>query len=322
MPGLVVVPGIVPQVLQQGDGPGGEQAVGADHHQHHRQEEIGQGGEGVRHCQSRGIAGPQGDGPQHHQQPLRPWLPLSGAGAVEQLHRPGPEQPEQVPRQRQQKEEAEESGGIGHAGEADLKAVLHRQVGQLQQQQQHQLAQQQPCRETPQNGRGGAVERLPHHHVGNVALLQPQDVVEPQLPPAALHDEAVGVQQQDHGEQRHHQPAQVHQALKISGPPDGGHDVAEGQVGEDVVHGGGQAAGEQIRPVEPAVAHQVHQGQPGEEAGLTHGPHRLPPKPSGCRRCGGTGPPGSPRPGRAGGTPARPGGTAPARRGWPPLPSG
>ena len=130
--GLVVVPGAVPQALQQGDGPGGEQAVGADHHQRHRQEEIGQGGKGVLYRQSGGIASPQSDGPQHHQQAAGPGLPLPGTGAVEQFHRTGPEQPEQVPHQRQQEEEAEESGGIGHAGKADLKAILHRQVGQLQ----------------------------------------------------------------------------------------------------------------------------------------------------------------------------------------------
>ena len=320
--GLVVVPGAVPQVLQKGDGPGGEQAVGADHHQHHRQEEVGQGGEGVRHRQGGGVAGPQSDGTQHHQEPLCPGLPLPGAGAVEQLHGPGPQEPRQIPHQRQQEEDAEEGSGVGHAGQADLKPVLDRQAGDLQQQEQHQLAQQHPRRKAPQDGRGGAVDGLPHHQMGDVALLQTQDVVEPQLPPAALHHKAVGVQQQDNGEQRHHQGAYVHQALEIPGPPDGGHDVAAGQVGEDVVHGGGHAAGEEIGPVEPAVAHQVHQGQPGEEAGLTHGPHRLPPKPSGCRRCGGTGPPGSRRPGRAGGTPARPAGTAPARRGWPPSPSG
>ena len=102
------------------------------HHQRHRQEEIGQGGKGVLYRQSGGIASPQSDGPQHHQQAAGPGLPLPGTGAVEQFHRTGPEQPEQVPHQRQQEEEAEESGGIGHAGKADLKAILHRQVGQLQ----------------------------------------------------------------------------------------------------------------------------------------------------------------------------------------------
>ena len=109
-----------------------------------------------------------------------------------------------------------------------------------------------------------------------MAFFQTQDVVKAQLLLPPLHDEAVGVEQQHDRKQRHHNTPQIHQALEVSGAPDGGDDLAFRQVAEDIEHGGGAAAGEQIRPVILAVAQQIHQGQPGKEAGLTHG-RRLPP---------------------------------------------
>ena len=158
--------------------------------------------------------------------------------------------------------------------------------------------------------------------MGDVPLFQAQDVVKAQLPLAPLHHKAVGIEQQHGGEKGHHDASKPHQTLEIPGTPDGGHDVADGQVTQDIVHGRGAHAGEEIGPVVAPVPGQVHQRQPGKESALTHGLHRLGSARSGCRKCAGTAPPASPRPGRAGDTPFRPAGTAPARRGWPPSPSG
>ena len=151
-----------------------------------------------------------------------------------------------------------------------------------------------------------------------MTLFQAQNVVEPQLPLPPLHHKAVGVQQQHRGKQHHHKAADGHHALQVGGAPHRLDDLVPGQEPQDIIHGGKSAAGEEIRAVIAAIAEQVHQSQPGKEAALTHGSHRLGSVPSGCRRCGGTGPPGPRRPGRAGDTPGRPAGTAPAPRGWRP----
>ena len=110
------------------------------------------------------------------------------------------------------------------------------------------------------------VKGLPEAKQSDVPLFQPQNVIKPQLPLPPFHDEAVGIEQQCSGKKRHHNTSQIHQALEISGAPDRGNDLAGGQVTENVEHGRGTAAGEQIRPVVLAVAQQVYQGQPGKEA--------------------------------------------------------
>ena len=57
--GLVIEALVGPQALQQGDGPGGEQAVGADHHQNDRHEKQHQGVHRVPCGDGDGIAAQQ-----------------------------------------------------------------------------------------------------------------------------------------------------------------------------------------------------------------------------------------------------------------------
>ena len=322
VPGLVVVTGVCPQGLQHCHGTGSEQAVGTDHHQHYRQEKEDQGLYGVVHLPGEEVPAPCGQQAQHRQQPSGFGLPLPGRCTAEQLHGAGPADADQIAHQCQSKEGGKEGGGVRNAPAADLKTKFHRKPGDLEQQQQCQLAEEDAGGDTARNGGQGTVKGLPQTQQGDVPFFQPEDVVKSQLPLTLLHGEAVGIEQQNAGKESHHDAPQIHQALEIRGTPDGGDDVAFRQVAENVEHGGSAAAGEKIGTVVPAVAQQVYQGQPGEETGLTHGP-RLPlPGPSGCRRCGGTGSPGSLRPDRAGGTPRRPGGTVPGPHDWQPLPNG
>ena len=241
---------------------------------------------------------------------------------MEQINGKGPPQAQQVPQKRQQEQHAQQGRCLPHASDADGKAELHRNLYQLQKQQQNQLAKQNARRDAAGDHHGGAQHRLPEAQGGDVPLFQTQNVVEPQflLPP--LYHKAVGVQQQHRGKQRHHKAADEHHGLQVGCTPYRLDDLVPGQEPQNVIHGGQRAAGEEIRAVIPAVAEQIYQSQPGKEAALTHGSHRLGSAPSGCRRSGGTGPPGSRRPGRAGDTPGRPAGTAPAPRGWRPSRSG
>ncbi len=316
--GPVVEALVGPQAFQQGDGPGGEQAVGADHHQRHCQKKKEHGLHGVFHREGEAVAPQKRHRAGEHQQPFGPGLPLPGMFAVQEFHRLGPVQPQEVAQQRQGHQRGEEDGRLANSRQADGKAEQHRQMGHFQHHQQHQLGQENARQNPSGDHRRGAEKRLPAHHQGDVPLLQPQDVVKAQLLLPPLHDEAVGVEQDDSGEERHHKAPHAGQGLEVHGSPDGFQGLMAREEAEDVVHGRNAAAGEEIGPVVPPVSGQVHQSQPGEKAGFTHGTHRLARAQSACRRCGGTGTPESPRPGRAGGTPARPAERAPFRRGWRP----
>jgi len=78
--------------LQDGDGAGGEDAIGADDDQDNGEEETGQRFQrrldGVGHD----VTGHQGDDPHQSQQPFDLGFPLSYRGAAQQLHRLCPAQ--------------------------------------------------------------------------------------------------------------------------------------------------------------------------------------------------------------------------------------
>ena len=97
MAGLVIEALVGPQTFQQSDGPGGKQAVGAEHHQNDRHKEQHQGVHRVPGGEGDGIAPQQRRQPQDCQQPFRFRFPLSGTVAVEQFNGPGPSQAQQVP---------------------------------------------------------------------------------------------------------------------------------------------------------------------------------------------------------------------------------
>ena len=318
---LVVKIPVGPQPFQQSDGPGGKQAVSAHHHQSYCRKEKGHGHDGAFHGKGEAVAPQQGREADEHQQPLGPGFPLSGVLAVKQFYRLGTVQLKEVPAKRQGHQRGKEDGRLADPRQTDGKAEQHGQAGHFQNHQQHQFGQENAREDPPHDDCGGAQQRLPAHHQSDVALFQAQNVIQAQLLLPPLHNEAVGVEQDHSGKEGHHKAAHVAQGLEVHGTPDGLQGLMSGEEAENVVHSCHAAAGEKVRPVVPPVPGQIHQSQPGKEAGLTHGTHRLVPIPSACRRCGGTGTPGFLRPGRAGGIPARPAGTAPVRRGWQPLPS-
>lgn len=159
---------------------------------------------------------------------------------------------EEIIYQRQCKEGGKQGSGADHSLAADFKTEFHRQLRDLQQQQKRQLAEKNPDCNAACDGDPCTVSRFPETKQGNMPLFQSQNVIESQFPLAPLHHKAVGVEQQRSGKKCHHNTAQIHQTLEVSGPPDGGDDLAVRQVTEDIVHGRGTAAGEQVRPVVPA----------------------------------------------------------------------
>ena len=62
-------------------------------------------------------------------------------------------------------------------------------------------AQEHPGSDAAQDDRRRTQQCLPETDPGNMPLFQPQNIVEAQFPLAALHNEAVGVQQNDCREQ-------------------------------------------------------------------------------------------------------------------------
>ena len=186
----------------------------------------------------------------------------------------------------------------------------------------HQLLQQQSRQDPAADADEGGVDCLHSQHPGDVPLSHPQNVIKSQLLPPPLHEEAVGIAEKDHRENGDDEKAERHEHGEVDIAGHDGQVPGSGQ-GRDDIEGRRRAHQRQeVGHVELAVPDDVAPGQLRVESGLTHGSHRLGRAPSGCRRCGGTGPPGSPRPGRAGDRPGRPAGRAPARRGWPPSRSG
>ena len=85
MAGLVVKILVFPQQLQQGDAPGGEQAVGADDDQDDRQKIEGHGQGRVLGGDGDEVARPQAGGPDHCQQPAGAGFLFAHAAAMEQF---------------------------------------------------------------------------------------------------------------------------------------------------------------------------------------------------------------------------------------------
>ena len=112
-----------------------------------------------------------------------------------------------------------------------------------------------------------------------------QNIVQADFFVPAFHEEGVGVEQKNHGKEPNNHSAQIHDGG--DGCP-AGHVfqlLMKGEEGHVVKHGHGNQAGEQVRKLEAAVAHQVACGHFGEKE-FTHGLHPLWPGRSACPQSG------------------------------------
>ena len=303
--GLVVVVFLFLQGLEQGNAPGGKQAVGADDHQHHRHEKEHDGVQRGLSGEGNEIPCPNGEDPQKGQELFGLGFLLPHVAPFQQLHRPGQADVKKILGQGQQVDPGKKSSRHPKGRGTYRKAEVNRKVEQLEQQQDQQLGEQNAQEQPAPDGNEAGVYRLPKQDQGDVTLGHTQDVIQADLLLPALHEKAVGVQQEDHREQAHHHGAHIHDALNVGCPGHVGQVRAPGEKGYVVKHGGGEQAREQVRKDELPVAHQVSGGQLGEKE-LTHGPHL--PRPGRLRylQSGRTWPRWSGPPGRAGGRPPRP----------------
>ena len=116
--------------------------------------------------------------------------------------------------------------------------------------------------DTAHNAGQADEERLPGQNSSYVGLAHTQDIVQAQLLFPALHEEGIGVEQENDGEQTHHKHADGHEHGQVG--------IAEllwqiaggGQGCHDVEHGGGAHDGEQVGQVELGVVAQIVPGQP------------------------------------------------------------
>ena len=322
VPGLIVVAFVLPQRLQHHDADGREQGVGSNDHKDHRREVEGEGHAGVVCEDGDAVAPAQGQDAQDGQGPVAPGLPLAGAGGTHQLHGALPPHPDEVHEKVSQQDQRKERCGVEDSLHGDIKSEAAAEVHDPAEEQRHQLLEQQSREDAAADADEGGVDRLHPKHPGNVPLAHAEDVVEPQLLPPPLHEEAVGIAEEDHGEDGDDEKADEHEHGEVEIAGHDGQVPCPGQGPDDVEGRRRTHQRQEVGHVELPVADDVAPGQLRVESGLTHGSHRLGRAPSGCRKCGGTGPPGSPRPGRAGDRPGRPAGRAPARRGWLPSRSG
>lgn len=91
-------------------------------------------------------------------------------------------------------------------------------MDQLQKQQQNELAEQDARRNAARDRDGGAQQGLPDAQDGDVPLFKTQDAVKSQIFLPPLHNEAVGVQQEHRGKQRHNAAARNIMACRVLAP--------------------------------------------------------------------------------------------------------
>ena len=271
--GPVIVFLVLPQRLQNEDAHGGEEAVGAEDDEDDRDEIEVQRVEGGLGRDGDPVARAERQNAEDRERPAGPGLALAGLAAAQERHGVLHADAREVAQQRQKEDRREER--IAHAdGERrDGEAVGPRVAHEAEEEHRHELLQHDAERDAARDAEQGGVERLPREHGGEVALAHAENVVEPQLLRAALHEKAVRVEEENEREQAHHEQAdghergQVHVALVLGQIP------GAGQRAEDVERGDGARDGQQIGDVVAAVLFEVLRGQARIEA-LIHRPHR------------------------------------------------
>ena len=279
--GFVVIALHPTQQLQNHHAPGDEAGVGAQNHQNHSHKEPDQGVHRVLDGDGQPVACAQEHKAHQSQEPIGP---EQHEGGIEQKDAAG----------------AQEGPGDEFPCIADLK------LEHVAQQQLRQLAQENAQAKAHQDAGAEGKKGLPEQDPANVPLLHAQNVVQAKLPLPPLHQKAVGVKQEDEGENLHHVAAQVQNGVDNGALGNGLPGICIGEAAEDEMEHDHEDAGEHVGQVKLPVLPQVGKRQLVIEA-LMHGAHHLSGAWSGCRKSAGTAARRSRPHGRAGGRSARPG---------------
>ena len=223
MAGLVVEPLVPPQQLQQGDGAGGEQAVGADDDQQHRQKIKGDGGGGVVGGDGDGVARPQGGHPNGSGEPPGTGLLFPHLSAPEQLDGVGQPHPPQVDDQGQHQQSTEQRGGESHGRQGESGGERNGKPEQAGEQGGGQGMENHTAHHAAHNADEGGIQALPALEQGDISLAHAKDVVKAQFLFPLLHEKTVDIQQQDGGENTGDEHAHAHHHRYILCPPHGIH---------------------------------------------------------------------------------------------------
>lgn len=240
------------------------------------------------------------------QEPIGPGLPLPGAHTVQQLHRLGLPQLPQTVEQHEGGIEQKDAAGAQEGPGDEFPCIADLKLEHVAQQQLRQLAQENAQAKAHQDAGAEGKKGLPEQDPANVPLLHAQNVVQAKLPLPPLHQKAVGVKQEDEGENLHHVAAQVQNGVDNGALGNGLPGICIGEAAEDEMEHDHEDAGEHVGQVKLPVLPQVGKRQLVIEA-LTHGAHHLSGAWSGCQKSAGTAARRSRPHGRAGGRSARPG---------------
>ena len=256
------------------------------------------GGEG------NGVAAAQAEKAQNGQQPAGSGLTLAHVPLPQQLHGLLHMEPAQIQKQRHKQQRAEKDRRDGDAVDGDEKFILHVDAQHSGHQHGDEPLQQHPQQDAAAGADEPGVQGLKAEDKADVSLAHAQNVVQRQLLAPALHEEAVGIDQENDEEQAQHEGADGHEhaQVEIALQLRQGAGLGQGQI--DVEGGGADDHRQQVGEVELAVFDAVLGGKPGIK-GFTHC-GRLSAGGSGCRRSCRTSRPRSCWPGTAGGTPRRP----------------
>ena len=302
---LVVVAAACAQHFEHRDAAGDEQQIGADDDEGDGQKEQRERLKHVLRGDGDPVAAAQAEDADQRHQPARLGLALALRGALEQIDRARPRHAPQLDKIGQRIDDGKHDRRGLRRGRHEFHSEFRLSANQLDRHQRDQLGQTQPERDAGRHRHERDEQRFIQHHARDMAALHAEDVVQAELVPAALGQEAVGVEQEDRGKDRDDERADNRVGLERRRALDAVERVAHRNRADDVEHGDGERAGQQVGKVELPVAPDVGQREAQIEE-LTHCAHHPSRSSSACRRSAGTCRPRSARRGRAGGRPARP----------------
>ena len=198
----VIVAFILLQSLEQRNASGGEQTVGSDDHEDHGDREQLKGLHRIFHRQRHPVARSEADHAGRGCDPFRLRLLLPRLTGSHELHRGGPADLDQVADQNCGENRREQSRGEQRGFRRQISVDGIRRVNDLSEEQKHQPAEEQREEESSRQRPEVDKQRLPEHDHADMLLFHPEDVVQSEFRLSALHDKAVGIQQDQDREDR------------------------------------------------------------------------------------------------------------------------
>ena len=151
---------------------------------------------------------------------------------MQQIDRAGEVKEPQVAQDQQQEHRAHHFHRFRQGGDGDAEAQWNVELQQPKQPHQRQLGKQDARAKAQHDAQHGQKKGFQDQHMADLPLFHAEDVVQPQLLLAALHNEAVGVDEDAQHHQRQHKG--THGQHEADGGGAALHDLSIGQVADDV----------------------------------------------------------------------------------------